>query len=238
MGLKQDIIDKVTGIVDGAFTVTNTSSVPDIGDSRLTFGNTGLLFKATVLYIDMRGSTKILHKHNRTTVSKIHMAYFHTVVKIAGSLGGEVRSFNGDSLLVFFQGDTTNRVRDAVKAAMKIKYMLTDSTVGINSILAKYSAIDFGIGLDYGNVLCTKVGVGGNSNNQDLFWVGQAVNKSVIISDNCKASSHIGISEMVRVNLLDEVKYSSGNDMWSPSIISYNDSNHTIYKTSYHWVVS
>ena len=71
---------------------------------KLTFGNTGLKFEATVLYIDMRNSTEILNKHNRATVAKMHMAYFHTVVKIANSLGGEVRSFNGDSMLVFFKG--------------------------------------------------------------------------------------------------------------------------------------
>ena len=238
MALKQDIIDKVTSIIDGKFTITNTTTVPDISDTRLTFGNTGLLFKAAVLYIDMRGSTKILHKHNRETVSKIHMAYFHTVVKIANSLGGEVRSFNGDSLLVFFQGTTKQRIRDAVKAAMQIKYMLSDSTVGINTILEKYSAIDFGIGLDYGNILCTKVGVGGNSNNQDLFWVGQSVNKAVIISDACKANTHIGISDIVHTNLLDEVRNSKGVDMWNSEWLTYNDTHHLFYKTSYHWTVS
>jgi adenylate cyclase len=106
MGLKQDIIDKVKAIVDEEFTVEDVTYVPDIKNSKLTFGNTGLRFEATVLYIDMRGSTEILNKHNKASVAKMHMAYFHTAIKIAKSLGGEVRSFNGDSILIFFQGTT------------------------------------------------------------------------------------------------------------------------------------
>lgn len=103
MGLKEDIVSKVKEIMDTNFEVTDVTYVPDINDTKLTFGNTGLRFSATVLFIDMRGSTKILNKHNRRTVAKIHMAYFHTVTKIAKSLGGEVRSFNGDSMLAFLK---------------------------------------------------------------------------------------------------------------------------------------
>ena len=118
MGLKQDITDKVKAIMDEEFKIEDVTYVPDIKNSKLTFGNTGLKFEATVLYIDMRGSTEILNKHNKASVAKMHMAYFHTVVKIAKSLGGEVRSFNGDSMLVFFQGTTKQSLSNAVQAAM------------------------------------------------------------------------------------------------------------------------
>lgn len=82
------------------------SSVPDISDSRLTFGNKGLIFEATVLYIDINGSTDFLNNHQKGTVAKLHMSFFHIIITVAKSLGGEVRSFNGDSMLVFFQGTT------------------------------------------------------------------------------------------------------------------------------------
>lgn len=67
-----------------------------ISDSRLTFGNKGLLFEATVLYIDINGSTDLLNNHQKGTVAKLHMAFFHIIITIAKSLGGDVRSFNGD----------------------------------------------------------------------------------------------------------------------------------------------
>jgi adenylate cyclase len=244
MGLKQDITDKVKAIVDEEFKVEDVSYVPDIKNSKLTFGNTGLRFDATVLYIDMRGSTEILNKHNKRTVAKVHMAYFHTIVKIAKALGGEVRSFNGDSTLVFFQGTTKTTLSNAVKAAMQIKYMIADKASGINGHLSRYSKIDFGIGLDYGQILCTKIGVGGDSNNQDLLWIGSAVNKATMISDGRKAESHIGISKAVYDNLEDYVKYGVRKnvlgrdekvDMWVAQQFLYSNRYELWYHTSYQW---
>lgn len=244
MSLHDDITKKVKEIMDTNFTVEEVTYVPDIADSKLTFGNKGLKFNATVLNIDMRGSTAILNKHNRSTVAKIHMAYFHTIVKIAGKLGGHVRSFNGDSMLVFFPGTTQEKLSNAVTAAMCMKFMLNDSSSGINTLLKKYSAIDFGIGLHYGEILCTKIGVGGESNNKGLFWAGNAVNKAVKLSDKASSPYHILISKLVYDNLSDEVKYVEkevygreyNHDIWDKVSwdFKYNESYEDYYQTTYH----
>lgn len=245
MSLKKDILDKIKGHMDENFTVEDVSYVPTLDDSKLTFGNKGLKFETTVLYIDLRGSTELVNKHNKGTVAKIHKAYYYTIVKIVKSLGGENRSFNGDSLLVFFQGTTKNTLSNAVKAAMKMKYMLSNSE-GISKHLSKYTTIDFGIGLDDGDVLCTKVGIGGTYDNKDLIWIGNPVNKSTVLSDRGKSPNHIYISKHVYDNLNDEVKYLTkkdmwGNDqkvdMWNQTSIMYNGSWNTCYYTSYHWTV-
>jgi class 3 adenylate cyclase len=244
--MKTSIENKVSAVIDEKFEIEDIKYVPDIDNSKLTFGNSGLRFTATVLYIDMRQSTKILNKHNRATVAKLHIAYFHTIVKIATSLGGDVRSFNGDGMLVFFQGDTKQSLSQAVKAAMKMKYMLTSSDSKVKTKLEKYSALNFGIGLDHGKILCTKVGISG-TNNRDLVWVGNAVNKSVKVGDNLEAPYHIGISKFVYSNLIDEVKYHTKKDMWGDdekvnmwdyNWFTYNGESEEFYYTSYHWGVS
>ena len=244
MGLKKDIEDKVKAILDENFDVEDVTYVPDISNSKLTFGNKGLQFEATVLFIDMRGSTKVLNSHNKTTVAKIHMSYFHTIIKIAKSHGGEVRSFNGDSMLVFFQGTTKISLSKAVKAAMQMRYMLSHS---VNDLLKKYSEIDFGIGIDDGKILCTKIGVKGDSNNQDLIWIGNPVNKSTVLGDQANLPSAISISSYVYSNLTDEVKYHTkkdqwGNeskvDMWKLGYFTYNDESKSYYQTSYWWSVT
>lgn len=246
MGLKNDITQKVKEILDNNFTIEDVTYVPEISDSKLTFGNKGLQFEATTLYIDLRDSTKILNKHNKSTIAKIHKAYLFTTVKIATSLGGQVRSFNGDSVLAFFEGTSKTSLSNAVKAAMQIRYMIANSESGINTLLSKYSAVDFGIGLDDGKILCVKVGVGGDDNTKDLIWIGNPVNKSVVISDDCKASDYIGISSYVYSNLNDDVKYGMQKnyfgqdvkvDMWTPHKVLYNGSYETIYKTSWYWTV-
>jgi class 3 adenylate cyclase len=175
MALKDDIKSKVKAILDERFEVTDVTYVPKIDDPKLTFGNTGLKFTGSSLFIDLRGSTTVLNTHNKPTVAKLHMAFFHTIVKIANSLDGNVRSFNGDSALIFFQGNLKATLSTAVKCAMQIKYMIDNSEGGINELLKKYSKLDFGIGIDHGNILCTKVGIGGE-HNRDIFWIGNPVN--------------------------------------------------------------
>lgn len=247
MGLNKDITDKVKEILDTNYIIEDVVYVPEITNTKLTFNNTGLRFEATTLFIDLRNSTGILNAHNKSTIAKIHKAYLHTTVKIATSLGGEVRSFNGDSVLAFFQGTTKNTLSNAVKAAMRISYMIGGSGSGINSLLAKYSAVDFGMGIDDGKVLCAKVGVGGDANTKDLIWIGNAVNKAVVISDECKSPHHIGISSYVYNNLNDDVKFGTrkdswGNetqvDIWTAYYMTYNGKREIFYKTTWHWKVS
>ncbi|MFA0242289.1 MULTISPECIES: adenylate/guanylate cyclase domain-containing protein [Vibrio] len=239
--MKKDIDNKVKSIIDDAFEVTDIKYVPDIDNTSLTFGNKGLRFEATTLFIDMRGSTKVLNNHNRTTVAKLHKAYFHTIVTIAKSYSGEVRSFNGDGMLVFFQGTTKRSLSNAVKAAMKMKWMLASPKSEVKKKMEKYSTVEFGIGVDDGQILCAKVGIAG-ANNRDLVWIGNAVNKSVKIGD--QLDGKIGISSYVYNNLLDDVKYVTekdflGNDvqknMWVQDSFTYNGENHICYTTTYQW---
>lgn len=246
MGLKQDIIDNVKSIIESNFTFEDVTYVPELSNPKLTFNSTGLKFEATTLYIDMRNSTETLNRHNKPTIAKIHKAYLYTTVKITKALNGEVRSFNGDSVLAFFQGTTKKSLSNAVKAAMQIRYMIANTDSGINNLLGKYSAVNFGIGLDYGKVLCAKVGVGGNDNTKDLIWIGNSINKSVVISDECSTPTYIGISKLVYNNLLDEVKFGDQKnyfgqmekvDMWTASNIQYNGKTETFYKTTWFWKV-
>ena len=245
MGLKEDIKSKVKAILDEKFTITDVTYIPKLDDSKLTFGNTGLRFKGSVLVIDMRGSTEVLNNHNKSTVAKLHMAFFHTIVKIANSEDGHVRSFNGDSALIFFEGNLKATLSTAVKCAMKIKYAIDNSNIGINELLKKYSKLDFGIGIDHGEILCTKVGVGGE-HNRDIFWIGNPVNKSTVLGDQSKNPNHVSISKYVYDNLLDWAKYGKskdylGNetdvDMWKQSTFNYNGTSQYYYYTNWHWEI-
>lgn len=236
MGLRKEIQDKANEILNNNFYVDEVDYVPQLKD--LSFGNSGFKFKGAVLYIDMRGSTKILNKHNRTTVAKLHMCFFHTIVKIANSMGGNVRSFNGDSALIFFVGDK-DIISTAVKCAMKIKFMLNNEDNGINKQMNKYSSINFGIGVDYGQILCTKVGIGGE-HNRDLFWIGNSVNKSTILGDRSTSPQHISISKFVFENLTDNLKWGQKLNwldnkvkfpLWEEDEFRYNGEDEICYKT-------
>jgi adenylate cyclase len=246
MGLKDDILKEVKNILDTRFESENIDFIPDIENPKLTYGNKGLQFEGTVLYIDMRGSTSILSIHNRPVVAKIHMSYFHAILKIAENNNGEVRSFNGDSVLVFFEGNTVNALNNAVRSAMQMSYIIS-SNEGINQYLEKYSPVDFGIGIDFGHILCTKIGLAKKPNNRDLIWIGHSVNKSTVISDLGKNPNHIGISEVVYNYLSDNLKfftstnawgYEEKKNMWTTGYFNYNRQTELYYYTDYHWRVN
>ncbi|EGR0207715.1 adenylate/guanylate cyclase domain-containing protein [Vibrio vulnificus] len=242
--MRDKIEKKVKSIIDDGFDVTDIDYIPDIDDKNLTFGNKGLRFEAVTLFIDMRGSTKVLNQHNRTTVAKLHKSYFHTIVTIAKSFGGEVRSFNGDGMLVFFKGTSRQIIGDAVEAAMKMKWMLASEESVVNKKMEKYSSINFGIGIDGGKVLCSKIGITG-SNNRDLVWIGNAVNKSVKIGDSL--SGKVGISSWIYENLNRRVKYVKrknifgvdvDKNMWEEDEFDYNKESQRYYTTTYYWEFS
>lgn len=247
MSLRKDVNEKVKEIINTNFEVEDVDYIPDISNSKLTFGNKGLRFEATVIHIDIRKSTETLNNHNRQTVGKILMSYYHTIVKTAKYCGGDVRSFNGDSLLVFFPGTTKSTLSNCVSAAMLMRYLLNDFENGVGSKINKYSAIDFGIGIDDGKVLCTKVGLGGDSNTQDLIWIGNAVNKAVKLSDFARLPNAINISSYVYSNLNDQEKIGKEKDMWGNEIdinmwssdsFEYNNKWETYYKTSWMKTIS
>lgn len=238
MSLKTDIINAVNSIIDNQMEILDTRYVPDIEDTYLTFGLRGKRFQCVCFHIDMRGSTAILEKHNSNVVIKIHKAYFITIVKIVKSLGGEVRSFNGDSILAFFMGNDANAIESAIKAAMQTKYLLMNDEESLKiKVKNKYDTdIDIGIGLDIGTVTTAKVGISGD-NNKDLIWIGSNVNRSVKISDTREYPNHIGITKRLYDNLTNNTKYSNNKNMWQKSKFIYNGVEEEMYITSYCWSV-
>jgi len=235
------IEEKIREIIQDGFEIIEVSTIPSLDDSRLTFGNKGLSFDAAVLFIDIRKSTRLLNTHTKDEVAKLHMAFFHAIVKIANYVGGKVRSFNGDSALVFFHSNNQREsIVRAVKCAMRIKFIFVNP-YGLNSMLARYSPLDFGIGIDYGNVVCTKIGAGGEY-NRDIFWIGNCVNRSSKYADNHKDPNFIGISKAIFDNLPEELVFDVDKKskkvacVWNKSKFKYNDSKEVYYYTKFGYV--
>jgi adenylate cyclase len=215
--------------------------IPALEDKRLSFGRAGLGFDATILYIDIKNSASFLNVYTPKVVAKIHMNIFSTVVHIAAIYNGEVRNFNGENLLVFFKDTGKSVTNMAVQAALIMKYMLVIDEKGINKyLLSKYeTSIDFGIGIDCGTVLCTKVCIGGG-NNSNLVFIGNCINKADKLSKMRNYPSNIGITDAIYNNLDDKNKYKksafdldSKEYLWQLDYINYNGKNEFCYSTTY-----
>lgn len=205
MASTADIYAKVKEyLAPDPYDIRKIDYIPDIKDTNITYGNKGVKIDATVLYLDMRNSTEVIKKHHKYTVSKLQKAYLYIAAQIVNDNGGHVRSFNGDGILAFFPNNDKTTIRSAVKAAMSIKYMLTTKC---KAEFERYHALDYGIGIDHGELFVTRVGTPRNTNNNDLTWIGLPVNTAVRLGDAAKNPNNIRISQGVFDNLPDDVRY-------------------------------
>jgi adenylate cyclase len=232
MPMKDDILLRVKeALAPGEYQVHDSTSIPGPGDNRVTFGNTAVRFEAAALYIDMRGSTAILNRHKAHSVAKIHKAYLYAATTVLAERGGHIRSYNGDSILAFFQGGGGPATAAAVRAAMEVKYML-DNVCKVE--FERFGPLDFGIGIDHGHVLCAKAGRARNENHNDLIWLGNAVNRAAKLGNKAKGPSHVWISDGCRGLLPFELRVSNGREVWSPQQFAYDQKPEAAWGTTFH----
>ncbi|NOQ37159.1 MAG: hypothetical protein GQ569_14915 [Methylococcaceae bacterium] len=239
--MKVDIEEKVRQTLESPFEIEDVETVPDASDPRLCFENKGLRFEATVVYLEIRETALILRRNNNVMLEKIRMSYFYVVIDIVKDLGGTVRRAHDDGVYIFFQGVTQDSLNRAVKAAMKIKYMLTNEFSRVKKMLEIYDALDFAIGVDDGKVLCTKVG-NEETKHGELIWSGDALNIATGIAKRLLVPEHIGVSELVHFNLKDSIKFSKSKkgkqEIWRSNSFEYNNETQKYFHTSFFWTVS
>lgn len=238
MSDKEVLLEGVNDYFKGDYEITSGYVIPNVND--IAFGKVGRELELAMLFIDIRESTKIVDGFRRTTAAKMYKSFLWGITKIAKLNGGELRSFNGDGVLVAFCGD--RKCNNAAKAAMQMSWFCIDVLKPkIESYFAANSQLEdmdfnFGIGVDCGDVLVVRGGIKGENNN-DLVWVGNATNYAVKLSSVKDDGYRIYISDSVFKKLNDAQKYQDKDcaiNMWEKR--SWNDLS--IYRTKYHWSIS
>ncbi len=239
--MKIDIEKKIQRTLDNPFEIEDIEVVPNLNDSRLCFENKGLRFEATVIYLEIRDTVLILNRNTPVMLEKIRMSYFYIIIEIVHRLGGIVRRAHEDGFYIFFQGTTQDSLNCAVKAAMKIKYMLTNEYSKVKKMLAIYDALNFAMGIDDGKILCVRAG-DENIQHGDLIWSGDVLTIATTIAKKLLIPEHIGVSELVHYNLKDSIKYRKGKkemqEIWHSDSFTHNSEKQTYFHTSFFWTVS
>jgi adenylate cyclase len=206
---------KISSYLDDAYTREETRGVPKRSD--LTFANTiKRMPHAVVMYVDMRGSRRILMNATSFWSVKVHRAFLQAIVYCVENREGHFRSFNGDGALAFFVGE--NAASRAVKAAMDLKaYVIKINELTKGRIKRP---VDFEVGIGQGAVDVAKSGKRGeDATKQDLIWIGTPVYVAVELSDFAKKPNNIWISPHVRKSIgkqnhLKVVLNKDGKSIW------------------------
>lgn len=221
MGLVNDLENKVRDYLDGDYEVTETQTIPSIG--HVPFGKKAKKMNLCAYCIDLRKSSELLTVHQKQTSGKIHKAFLAVASRAVLENGGEIRSFNGDSLLAFWPAYLKSQISTAVKAAMTTKWLLD---IKLSPFFEKYEKLNFGIGIDWGEVYIVRAGIPRDTNNNDLVFIGTCVNYATAIANQAQGPDHVEISETTYSNLVDDWIYGKLNgkkvNMWNDSVVEWN----------------
>lgn len=126
----------------------------------------------TVMFIDIRGFTRISEMHSAEEVSTILNNYFQEVIPVIKRHNGTVNKFIGDALLAVFTGDAPEiHARNAVIAGRDILKKLKNA--GITQEAEGRDKITVGIGINTGEVF---VGSIGTEDRCEYAVIGDTVN--------------------------------------------------------------
>ena len=181
-------------------------------DDDITDSNKVYKGKVSVLFADMRNSTKFTDDNTAKTVVKVYRSYIKTITSAIRFFNGNVRDFMGDGVLAVFTDKEIDgvSVSSAEQAVLAGKMICTLIDYCLNPKLKdKFNQIiGCGIGICTGTVLATKVGMRGNEGKSDLenetgiIWIGSCTNY---------ASKYCGVANAGEI-VIDKLTYSNITD--------------------------
>lgn len=184
---KDNLIKDIDYFFNGDYEVIQGRTIPSA--SEVAFGKYGKEVELAMLFIDVKESTKIVDAFRLKTAARMYQSFLRGITLIALKNDGEVRSFNGDGVLITFYGDTKcdNAVRSALQMMDFVKTTLKPKLKSYftNNKQAQNIIFDCGIGIDVGNIFVVRGGAKGDENN-DLVWVGNPTNFAVKLSAQSK----------------------------------------------------
>ncbi len=229
-----DLENKIKDYMDGDYEIVETETIPS--PENVAFGKKAYKIKLTAFCIDLRNSTKLLNVHDKQTCGKIHKSYLTIASKIITENGGQLRSFNGDSVLAFWPAKLKIDIENSVSTAMQLKWALD---IRYSKYFESYSKIDFGIGIDWGDVYIVKAGLPKNDNNNDLVFLGMCVNYASFIAKQAKGPNHVEISQACYANLSDKILLGKDTlgmtkNIWIDGNITWKGKTYSTKCTAWH----
>lgn len=194
-------------------------TVEQLEDNNKTYS-----IMAAILFIDIRKSTYLTENSQAKSMVKIYRSFMRMAVDCVRKNGGVTRQFLGDRIMGVFidsvdeEGNISERAVDkAVNAARSLQTVIDFSLNKHLKSNVNGKVIECGIGIDYGKVLVTWVGMhgvecdDGKEDEKSCVWVGNTTNYASKYSD-IASGGEIFISENVYKNLSEEYK-----EVWTKS---------------------
>lgn len=229
MALKDELTNEIGTIFRSVWTTRDGQVVPAPDDIKLR--NDAVKLSGTVLYADLSESTAMVQSRTPEFSAEVYKAFLYCAAKIIRSLNGTITAYDGDRIMAVFVGDNKNS--NAVKTGLKINWACKRIIQPeINKQYNTNFVLKHTVGVDTSDLFVARTGVRGDN---DLVWVGRAANWAAKLSD-LPDTHPTWITKAIYDNMNNQVKYSSGKDMWEAR--TWNAmGNASIYCTKYWWAL-
>lgn len=167
-------------------------------DGQSAGGLEGKEVAVTIMFIDLRGSTKLGETKLPYDVLFILNQFFAEMTKALMETNGHYAQFNGDGLMAIYGlniSDPRAGARDALKGAARMFERLEE----LNEVLASELPfpLEMGIGINHGEAI---VGAMGPPDRQLITAIGDSVNSAARLEGLCKDQ---GVPLIVSVEAMD-----------------------------------
>lgn len=192
---------RIKEILESAETFDEVNSIPT--RNSLTYSN-GFYVNCTAVFIDIRGSSKLIETHTRPVIGKIYRSYISECVAIMNANDDCKEVFiTGDCVSGIFNSPYTSSIVKAFETAAKLSSLIELLNWHLNN--KSYQPIMCGIGIAYGRALMIKAGANGSGVN-DVVWVGDVVNEAAHLchKGNRDGRKPVQVSTTVYINLTEE----------------------------------
>ena len=234
MTLSEDLKSMVNRVMQNQWDVRQANTVPDASNLTLT-GQVAKL-DATVIYADMRASSKLVDELNQGVAGKVYQAFLFSLASIIKTNGGEITAYDGDRVMGIFIGNSKNT--SATKSALMINHAVINILEPMleehfKSLSESGFKISHCVGIDTGSFLAVKAGL---RNANDIVWIGRPPNLAAKLSEIREENYSEYITSDVFQVLDASAKYVGDENklMWEPRNYQYLDENLIIYRSNYY----
>lgn len=233
MSLKQAAIEKASVLSNEEFNYTLTNDFDAI--ESLDLDCSGIVLDATLLFVQIKNIPFLL-KTGKRLAARVYKFYYHALKEVCKATHGYLNCYSPDSFLILYPKEQ-NEVADVVDIAIKTADLIS---TGLREIIEPHGHINFGIGVDKGNLLGTKAQ--DNEGYDHVLWYGTSINKAIAISHECNKPFFVGISGTVYQHLDEDHRYvtkrilgiKKRTELWSTVSYQFENIKKHLYQTNFH----
>lgn len=231
MGILQSATEKTKQLAEVEFDYTSSSDFNNL--ESLNQDCTGLVMEASVIYLEINNIDFML-KTGKRLAARVYKIIYHILHEICETTGGHFNCYSPKSFLLIYPKDKFDETF-VVDIAIKTANLLN---INLREIIEKHTHLNFGIGIDHGNILGTKtIDENGYAH---IAWFGHAIEKAIALCHLSQRPFFVSVSRSVYHHLDDSLKTTTKTilgikkevNLWNRVSYLFDNTKKHLYQTN------